>query len=208
MRTTPLRRSLVAIGTAIACLIATATPTSATLYSAEITSGALVSSKTGVTEAFAFNPITTSCIDWDVQLDDSTGTTLRAIAFDGRHAYAYSNGQSYLTEIVQSNVGNSAGALGSTSTPHTVTNMRIGFASTIYNTTGCTPTGTPLCQVGFILSLSGTTTSTSVSSDFSLVGSSVGTVVGFPTCLAGPSQILGTSLVTTSPIMGHYTSSP
>ncbi len=209
MKTTHLRRSLAAVGTALVCLLAMSNPAGATLHSATITGGIITSTKTGVTETINLNPTTASCSSSTLQTDDgTTGTTIAVTTLGSSHVQAYSNGQSYLTVLSRSTTGNSAGAYNTAVTPHTVTNLRVAIVATIYNTTSCTPTGTPVCTVAAILNLSGTTTSTSVSSTFSLTGASVGTVAAFPTCAAGPSQIIGTTLTVTSAIVGHLVSSP
>ncbi len=195
-----LRRSLVVVTMIIAGLIIPAAPAAATTHTIEISDGTIVLSKTGVTEVIDLGASNSCTNPSTVTTDDGTGTTLTVTALSASHVQHFSTSGSYLMVLTRSTAGNTAGALNSTVTPHTITNMRVAVVATFYNTTSCTPTGTPLCTVAFLLNLSGTSTSTSTGSTFSLTGSSVGTVVAFPTCAAGPSHILTTSSTTTSPM--------
>lgn len=192
------RRSLAALGTVIACLATMAVPTAATVHTAALTGGQLTLTKTGVTEVIDAGSTTSCTLPSTIQVDDGTGTTLAVTALNASHVQHFSTSASYLMVLTRSTVGNSAGTLNSTTTPHTITSMRVAVVMTFYNTTSCTPTGTPVCNLAVLLHLSGTSTSTSAGSNFTLTGTSVGTVVANPTCTAGPSHIIGTSAATTS----------
>ncbi len=199
MTATLLRRSLAALATAttIACL-AVASPAAAAAHDAGLTGGQITLTKSGITPVVFNLGATMSCtIPSTIQVDDGTGTTLAVTALNRSHVENYGT-SNYLTVMTRSTSGNVAGTLNSTTTPHTITSMRVAVVLTIYNTTSCTPTGTAVCTVAVILNLNGTSTSTSPGSNYSLTGSSVGNVASFPTCTAGPSHIVG-SAATVSP---------
>lgn len=203
MDTTRLRRSLAVVVTAVAGLIAFAHPAAAAVHTSQITSGSSTLTKTGVTETLSFGS-TTSCSGTTMQIDlgtETVGASVSVTALSQSHVQPYSSG-SYLTVLTRSTTGNTAGTLGGSTGTHTLSTFRVAIVSTIYNTTSCTPTGTPVCTVAILFALSGTSTSTTVGNTFSLTGSSVFTTVAFPTCTAGPSQILGTTSTTTTPITG------
>ncbi len=210
MNTTHLRRSLAAIATATACLVLMASPAAATPHDADITGGVMTFTKTGYSpENINFSPGTPSCAGPTMALDE-TGTTITVTALNYSHVVTYVNanggaGGTYLTVLTRSTVGNSAGVLNSTVTPHTITNMRVGIMITVYNTQTCTPVGAPICRLAYVLNLGGSSTSVSASGTFSLTGNSVGNVIAFPNCAAGPIDLVGTSVTVTNPITGHLT---
>ncbi len=208
MRKTHLRRSLAAVFTALACLAVMANPAAATTHSADLTGGVITLTKTGVTEEINLDPTVESCdIGETTFVVDTTSTTPHTIiitVITSSHVVHFTTtSASYLVILTRSNVGNVSGTINSTGSPHTVSSMRVGIKATVYNTTSCTPTGTPICELGAVLHLGGSSTSLTTSSTFTLTGSSVGNVVAFPTCTAGPSHLLGTSSTVTSAITGH-----
>ncbi len=203
MNTTHLRRAVVAVATAVACLVTLATPSGAVLLNATINGGQFTFVKTGVTETI---PLTsTGACGTPTLVTSITGTVFSMTVFSTSQVTAFAGGGSYLSVFTRSTSGNSAGTIDTTVTPHVVSNKRIAIVSTVYNTTGCTPTGTPVCTVAFILNLSGTGTSTTTGSSYTLSGGSVGTVVAFPTCAAGPSQLLGTTVTPPSSVSWTFT---
>ncbi len=207
MKKTYLRRSLAALTTVVACLAIMGSPASAAVHQAALTGGTIVLSKTGVTETITLGTTTGSCSTTTITVDlgtETTGASVTVTAFGGSAVQTFSNG-SYLSVLSRSNSGNTAGTLTNTTTGHTISAFRVAIVATIYNTTSCTPTGTPVCTIAVLASLTGSSTSTTATNTFSLTGSSVGTVAAFPTCAAGPSQILGTSSSVTSPITGTLT---
>ncbi len=212
MPTKHFRRTLAAVVTALACLMAVGNPAAAipTTYTATVTGGQLTLTKTGITpEVINLNGSTPSCTITSVNVNVTSNTTssnVTVTAFSASHVKGFANGGSYLVVLTRAAFGNVAGHLNSTVTPHTVTGSRIGILATIYNTTSCTPTGTPVCNLAGILAFTNaTTTSVSTSSTFSFSGSTVGTVAANPTCTAGPSFLVGSSGTITSPITGHLT---
>ncbi len=212
MPTKHLRRTLAAVVTALACLMTPGTPAAAipTTYTASINSGQLTITKTGITPEVITFATTTSCppgpsINVNVT-SNTTSSNATVTAFNTSHVATFANGGSYLIVLTRAAFGNVAGHINSTVTPHTVTGSRIGIAATVYNTTSCTPTGTPVCNLAAVIAFtSATTTSVSTSSTYSFSGASVGTVAAFPTCTAGPSFLVGASVTITSPFTGHFT---
>lgn len=204
MNKTHLWRSIAALTTAIACLAVMASPAPATTHDVTITGGVIRLTKTGVSEDVDLDPSTPSCTNPSTLQVDEDGTTVSVTALNASHVKSFFGG-SFLWVLTRSTTGNVAGTLSSTSVPHTITSVRAAVVATIYNTTSCTPTGTPVCTIASIFHMTGTSTSTSATQTFSLTGTSVGTVVAFPTCTAGPSGILGTSSTTPSPITGTIT---
>ncbi len=213
MPTIHLRRSIVAVTTAIACLVALANPAAAVpvTYRAEITAGQVTVTKTGITPTvFDLSPASLCAPGATADLDlssDTTSSSVSITAFDAALVTDFGlGGTPYLVVLTRSPFSNIPGHLDSDSTPHTITGSRHGLVIRIYLTTGCTPTGNPVCTLGVALGLSNvTTTSVSPSTTFSYDGSSVGTIAGFPTCATGPSQILGATVTVTSPVTGHLT---
>ncbi len=207
MKTTHLRRSLAAVATAIACLAVMAGPASATPHDVDITGGVIRLTKTGLTpEDIDLAPTATpSCTNPSTLQVDENGTTAIVTSLDSSHIKHFPSSSSWLWVLTRSPFGNVAGALDSTVSPHTITSMRVGVLVTIYNTTGCTPTGTPICNAAFSLQVNGTSTSTSSGDTFSLTGVSVGTIAAAPTCAAGPSYLIGSTSTVTSPITGTLT---
>ncbi len=202
MNPTPLRRSLAAVATAVACLALMAHPAAATTHDISITGGEITLTKPGYSEAFDIGPGTPSCSS--SMTADENGTTVAVTALSAAHVHHFfGSAGAYLVVFTRSPVGSSPGTIDSTSTPHTITSLQVGILVRIYDTTTCTPTGTPLCSLGLILRLDGTSTSLTVSSAFSLTGGSVGTVAAFPTCTAGPTLYIGTTATVTSAITGH-----
>ncbi len=194
------RRLLAIIATTVVAAIVNPATATATTHGIDIDGGEMLLSKTGVSQVIDFEP-KAYCTSPTLTLDDGTGTTASVTALSSSHVQSYPIG-SLLTVMTRSTSGNTSGTLTSTSTPHTITSMRVAVVMTIYNTSGCTPTGTPLCTLAALLGLDGTSSSTSGGNDFSFTGSSVGTVVAFPTCTAGPSSLTGTSVTVMWPIMG------
>ncbi len=197
MTATHSSRSIAALATAIACLALVANPAAAVVHDVEITNGPTLLTKVGVSEWLNFSGF----CQYATLTADLTGTSISVTAMGSSDTPAFSTG-TLLTVLTRSPSGNSPGVLG-VGTTHTITSLRIGVVATIYNTLGCVPTGTPVCTVAFILSLSGTSTSVTPSQTLTLSGSSVGSVVSFPTCTAGPTQLLGTTAFTT--LTAHLT---
>ncbi len=214
MNKTHLRRSLAALATAFVCVIAMGNPAAAVpvTYRAEITGGEVTVTKTGITpEVFNLNPTTPSCTvpsTLDVHFtSNTTSSNVTVTAFNSSHVVTFANGGTYLVVMTRSAFGNVAGHLNSDNNPHTITGLRVGIQITVYNTASCTPTGSPICTLGVQLAATTlTTTSVSTSTNFSLTGSSVGTIVALPTCSTGPSYLIGASVNTTAPITGHLSS--
>lgn len=206
-------RPLAALTTALACLVALNQPAAAVpvTYRAEIATGVVTVTKTGITPTgFDLSPAGLCPPGATIDLDLTSDTTSSSVTETAFNASLVTNfgvgGTSYLVVLTRSPVGNIAGHLDSGSTPHTVTGSRVGVVITIYNTTSCTPTGTPICTLAVALNLyEFTTTSVSPSTDISYGGTSHGNIVAWPTCGAGPSQIMGATAHITSPITGHLT---
>ncbi len=203
-------RSVAAVGIAMVVLVTMTDPAAAAVHNSTITGGSLTSTKTGVTEVITLGGLT-SCEATTLSADFGTetqGGTYSVTFFGHSHVQPYSNGQSYLTMMTRSTTGNIAGTwTSSTGTTHSMTSNRVAFTSLIFNTTSCSTSGNPpICSVAVLLSLNSTfPSSISVSNTFTATGTSVGTVVAFPTCPGGPSQILGTALTTTTGITGTIT---
>ncbi len=208
MKKTHLRRSLAALATAIACVAIMGNPAAASAtYTAVINSGVITLTKTGMTpEVVDLAPTTPSCTNPSTLTVTTTSTTssstVSVTAINASHIRTFGATGTYLTVLTRSASGNVAGHIDSTTTPHTVTGSRVSIVITVYNTTSCTPTGTPICTLAVSLNLNGFTTSISDDSSFTLTGSSQGTVVAFPTCAAGPSYLIGSASTATSPITG------
>ncbi len=204
MKKTHLRRALAAVGTAIACLGIMANPAAATPHEADLTGGIITLTKTGVTETIDLTPGGTGSCGTGALDFDETGTAISVTSFTASSVRTFSTTGTFLAVIDQSTIGNSPGTLNSTTNPHTITGLRVGVRVNIYQTTGCSTTGlTPICQLGIVLNLSGTSNSMSASNTFSLTGASVGTMAAFPTCTTGPSYLVGTTATVTTPITGH-----
>ncbi len=204
MNPTHLRRSPPAIVTIIACLTTMAQPAAAAIHDATFTGGTITATKPSVTEIFTWPP-GTSCSTPSFRMDatDVHSTTTLITFWQVVHNFNLSTGP-FLFVWTRSTTANFAGHLASTSTPRTITGMRVGLVLTVYNTTSCTPTGTPVCTLAASLNLSGTTTAASASGTYSLTGTTTGTLVAFPTCTAGPTQLVGTTSTVTSPLTGHF----
>ncbi len=214
MRHTHLRRPLTTVTTAIICVIALASPAAAVpvTYKAVLTAGVITLTKTGITpEVIDLAPPNPSCIPADYRVTFTSNTNSSNVSITnvaGLHAVTFAGG-TYLTQLTRSTFGNTQGHVtDSTTGTHTITATRVALIATIYNTTDCTPTGTPVCTLAALLELQGTTTSISTSSNFTLTGSSVTPVVAFPTCAAGPSYLVGTTSTVTTAITGHFSSVP
>ncbi len=217
MHTKHLRRSLTAVVTALACLLALSTPAAATptTYTAAVTGGEITITKTGITPEVIDLGSTTSCAGTNINVGFSSTTTSSQVtvtAFSSSHVTTFANGGSYLVVLTRSPVGNTSGHLDSDTIPHTIdtsttgTSPRVGIVATVYNTTSCTPTGTPVCTLGLIIGMTAVTTiSVSISTTFGFSGASVGTIAAFPTCTAGPSFLVGSAVTVTSPVVGHFT---
>ncbi len=211
MKKNHLRRTVVAVATALACLMALGNPAAASAtYHVDITTGVVTLTKTGMTpEVIDFAPTTPSCTDTSTQVQTTSTTTSSTIIFttiNSSHIRTFSTTGTFLAVLTRSTTGNIAGHINSDATPHTITSLRVAIVITIYNTTGCTPTGTPICTLAVLLHLNGTSTSLSNSTNFTVTGSSVGTVVAFPTCATGPSYLIGSSSSTTTALTGHLSS--
>jgi hypothetical protein len=215
MQTKNLRRTLAAVVTALACLMALGNPAAAipTTYTATIATGEITITKTGITPEVINLGSTTSCTGSTINVNftsNTTSATVTVTAFNGSHVTSFANGGSYLVVLTRSASGNTPGHLNSTTTPHTIgpvgtTPPRVSIVATVYNTTSCTPTGTPVCTLALSLTLTNiTTTSVSTSTTFSFTGSAP-TIVAFPTCTSGPSFLLGSAVNVTSPVTGHFT---
>jgi hypothetical protein len=203
MRRTHLRRAFAAVATAIACLVVTATPTAATAHDGDITGGEVVFTKPGVTEVLDLPQTacsTTAALDLDVT---GTAVTVTALSMKSTSFFSLYPPSSFLSIFTRSTSGLTSGTLTGT----TLTTMRVPVEVSVYSSYDftCTPTGTSVCKIAFLLQLSGTLTGTTVSSTYSLVGSSIGTVIANPTCGAGPSYIIGTTAFVTTAITGHLT---
>ncbi len=205
MRTTPLQRSLAALATTIACLALMATPAAATPHDADITGGEISLIKTGVTYVLYPTPPGSTCPTSTPTLEiDITGTSATVTALDIRsiQSFGLANG---LMVFSRSPLGNTAGTLTGT----TLTSMTVGLQVDVYSSydaTTCTPTGATACRLGVALPLTGTVTGATASDTFSLVGSSLSSLQPMPTCTAGPSVLIGTTVNMTSPLDGHLTS--
>ncbi len=216
-RRTSLRRSLVAMVTAIVCLVALGNPAAGVpaTYDVIITGGLIGLSKTGVNEVIDLIPTTPSCTAPSTLQAHFTSATVSSnvnvTAISSSHVRTFGFSGTFLAVLTRSTVGNSAGHITAqgTAPAHTVASMRVGIQIRIYNTAGqinpCDPIGNPICTLALVLHLGGNSTSISTSNTFSLTGSSVGTVVAFPTCTAGPTYLIGTTAVVTSPLTGHLT---
>jgi hypothetical protein len=216
MHMTHLQRSIAAVATALACLLALGNPAAAipTTYTAAITGGEITMTKSGITPEVIDLDSTTSCTSASMNLNvtsDTSSSNATITAFNWSHVVTFPNGGNYLETLTRSTTGNTAGHLTSTTTPHTIgpigtTPPRVALVFTIYNTTSCTPTGTPVCTLAFQLNLANfTTTSVSTSTTFSFTGTSQGTVAAFPTCTAGPSFLAGAAVNLSTPVTGHFT---
>ncbi len=197
-----LRRSLAAVLTALACLTLMVTPAAAVTHDADITGGEITFTRSGFTP-FAFHPASASCTAPTLELD-VTGTSVDVTDFGmATHGFLIDPGLgSFLAVFTRSPLGSSTGTLSGTN----LTSLRFGIVVTFYSTASCTPTGTPLCTIAFLLHLGGTLTGTTTSSTFSLTGSSTGTTAAFPTCVAGATYYtIGLSASVTSAITGHLT---
>lgn len=207
MNATHLRRSFVAVASAITVLVVMAGPAAATGHDVTITGGQITLTKTGVTDVIDLAPATPPCSSAPTPtLDlDVTGTAISVTDFDAVDIWTL-GGPTALRVLTRSGVGDTAGTYNATT--GTFSSLRVGIAMTFYtayDATTCAPTGTPVCTLAFLLHLSGTLSGTTVSSTVSLTGSSVGSVVAFPTCTAGPSILIGTTATVTSAITGHLT---
>ncbi len=206
MKKTYLRRSLAAVATAVACLAIMGNPAAATTHDASLTAGEVTLTKTGMTpEVIDLAPGGTGSCGTGTLTVDETGTAVGVTALSASAVRTFGTTGTFLAVLSRSTTGNTNGTLNSTATPHTITNMRVAIVITIYNTTGCTPTGTPICTLAIILNLSGTSTSITTSNTFTLTGASVGNMVAFPTCATGPSYLIGSASTVTSAITGHIT---
>lgn len=207
MKKTNLRRSFAAVGAAVACLMVMANPAAAVGHTADLTAGEITLTKTGITpEVIDLSPGGTGSCGTGTLNYDETGTTIGVTGLSGSAVRTFGTTGTFLAVLTRSTSGNTTGTINSTTVPHTITAFRVAIVITIYNTTGCTPTGTAICTLAVILSLSGSSTSTSTSQNFTLTGTSVGNMVAFPTCGAGPSYLIGTTSSTTAAIVGHITS--
>ncbi len=208
MNTSRPRRSLAAVATAIACLATMAGPAAATpaAHTATITGGTFIKTKTTFTIPIDLAPTPASCAPATFNMattSTTTSSTATVTGFNWSHRLDYGTGPTHLTTLTQSTMGNVPGHIDSTTTPHTLTGLRVGLIWTVYSSTGCTPTGTPVCTLAVLFNLSGTTTSLSTSTTFSFNGSSQGSFVGFSTCTAGPAFSIGATSSVTLPITGH-----
>ncbi len=207
MNTTHLWRSLIAATTAIACLLGLSNPAGAVLHAHGITGGEITLTKTGVTEVIDLTPGTgTSCGGGTLEVDETT-TTVIVTTLTASGVRTFSTTGTFLVVLTRGTFSNSAGSLNSAANPHIIDSSRSSIVATVYNTTSCTPTGTPICTLAAVVHLAGTSTSTGVSATFTGTSTSVGTVAAFPTCTAGPSYLIGTSSATTVPITSHRGSS-
>ncbi len=201
MNKTHLRRSLAAVITTVACLAIMANPASATVVNAEITGGEITLAKTGVTEVIDLTPGTgggtTTCPAGVLQVDVQASTiNVTALSVTGVRPIGATNYLAVLTRL---------GSVAGTKSGGTITNMKLTVGAAIYSvpTTGCAvPTTPPLCRLAVQATLNGTYTGTllNIGDTATLTGASNGTVVANPTCTAGPSFLLGTTLTVTQPL--------
>ncbi len=168
---------------------------------ANLVKGNVTLTKTGMTAVVLdFNPLAAgSCSDSSLGLA-ITGTSIGSTSFMASTVRTFGTTGPYLAVFTRSTTGSSAGTLNTTVTPHTVTNMRVAVVMTVYNTTDCTPAGTPMCTLAMVLNLSGTLTGTTPGSELDVTGASVGSFVAFPTCSSGPSFLIGSSGTVTDSI--------
>lgn len=201
MKTTHLRRSLAVVATTLACLAVMATPAAATPHGVDLTDGLLEFAKAGVYETIDLSSPT--CSPAPTLELDVTGT---AVSITDVSVTSHFPDANVLTVVTPSAIGNTSGTLSGTA----ITPLRVALTMTLYGTTGCTPTGTPLCTLGVLLGLSGTLSGTTASDAVSLHGQSVGNVVALGGCAFGLTFLVGTTLVI-SPfpgfvLTGHLTS--
>lgn len=218
MNPTPLRRSIAAIGTALACLALMANPAAATIHTSDITGGELALIKPSMTpEVIDLGPGTGPCPAGAWTLDvDTASSTLSVTAIDQRVITSLSS-PDYLVVFTRYPLGNSPGPVSSATTPHTFSSLRVAVAmsiygSTRYNTSSCSvsvdgTTGlpfTPTCTLLVLLNVSGTLTSLSPSTQLSATFSSLGTVAMLPGC-SGPTFLVGSTAAATTPFTAHLT---
>lgn len=211
MKKAHLRRSLAALTTVLACLAATAHPAAAipSTHDGALTSGQITFTKTGMTSE-VIEVGGPSCTSGALQFNHTSNTSSSSVtvtAVNASHVKTYATG-TYLTVITRSGVGNSPGHVTGSTESHTMTSMRVALVMTIYNTTSCTPSGTPICTLAFLLHMQGTSTSISTSSTFSVTGSGASTVAAFPACASGPTHLIGSTPTTTFPFVGHLVAVP
>ncbi len=199
----PLRRSLAAVITSLACLVLMANPAAATTHNATINSGVSIFTKPAVLNSIDYVPVAPCAAGWLVADDYVHGVTFNVPSLDwvGRVTTVTGGATTYLFHIFRT--ASTAGTLNTAT--GTITNMRLVLKMEIFTapTTGCTlPTTGPLCSLSVQLNLSGTYTpagTLSTGDVATLTGSSVGIVVASPTCTAGPTFLLGTTVTITTP---------
>lgn len=208
MNLTHLRRSLAAMAVSIALLVTMTNPAASATYIAEVTGGEIMLRKIGLIppEVIDLGP-GGLCTFGSFFTFDTTSTTssssLWPASFYSSQVRTFGSTGTYLMVMTRLSSGNVSGHVSSSTTPHTLTGMRVGFVMTIYNTTDCTPTGAPICTLAFLFNVSGTMTSLSTGNNYYFTGTSQGNVVAFPACSAGPSYLVGTTVLTTTPIDGY-----
>ncbi len=207
MKSTRLRRGIAALTIAVACLITMVNPAAAYPYPyfSDITSGSITLVKTGITPETISLTGTGTCSYADIAYLtlDVTGNTAAITSYSARTIKTFTNGPgTYLVDLTRSVIGNSPGSLWGTN----ITGMRLGVQMHIYSdfdpdTCLLTTTSFPICRLAFIVGLSGTVTGAGFSHTFSLTGSTIGSVVTYPSCTSGPSYLPGTT--GTSSLTGH-----
>lgn len=207
MNTTHGLRPLVVVITFIACSAVMAEPAAATPSADALTAGEITFTKTGMTpEVLDLSPGSSgTCIPPTIEWE-RTSSTIRITQIAASKVVTFGATGTFLVVLSRTTVGWTDGSLTSSTTAHTITNVRVGVQINVYNTVSCTPTGSAICNVAFILNLSGTATSFVTSGTKSLTGGIVGSVVAYPTCTLGPSQLIGAVSTVTGPITTHQTS--
>ncbi len=184
---TSVRRSVAALATACALLLATASPAAAVIHSATITGGTLTISKMGQVDRaipMSGGANCTATLSLDITSDSTGDVILTSIL---RRALVTIGGNTYLVRIMRANFGNTAGTYNHTT--GAMNSSTAGLLIDVYlvnDVPTCTES-TPICHMATIVHLSSLNFTThSTSSNVTLTGASTVSTAFFPNCGAGP----------------------
>ena len=201
---TKIRRSVVALATALACLALMAGPASATTHSAAITGGSIVLTATNtLVLTFPWGGTAGTGCGHTLDLDD-TASTADVIGYSSATRFTLGTG-AFVAVVTRT--ASTAGTVSGTSVSSSTLALRfdIYFAANADPATDCA-IGTQVCRLRTTLYFAGTLTGWSVSSTGSLSYPTASAVLSVPPGCVVPFSSWNGSAVTGGPLAFHITS--
>ncbi len=205
MPTTHWRRALVAVIITTTCLATMSSPASAAVISGEVSAWDFAYSTPGYDHDLNSPTNCPSPTYMKFDIETVSTNTVRVADIDLRDRYPDPLNPTvlYLVVLTDSYAPlNVPGTYGS----GVISNMRVGILLSWYSSFDpitCTPIGTAFCNIGVQLSFTGTYTGSlapGLGATALLLGNSVGTTFGNPTCSGPQSILLNNTITTTHPL--------